>query len=214
MNQRPLILSELTTDEFSSLRPDIDLVLMPSGSIRHHQAESPLGTDTLTAERFCHIASEYFFPNLLVAPPIYWSILDPKLPESKQLCIDSNTTTSIISDVISSLQTHGLNNHLIINNHPISDQLLNDVSKGLTQTIPGLTVRNIALPELGLSHRISNGLNMMAENPKSHKQRQQQAIQETISLDDIETEDNALTDENWLSAALERLKDVIEVTYT
>jgi len=212
MNQRPLILSELTTDEFSSLRSYINLVLIPSGSIRQHKTASPLGVDTMTAERFCHLASEYFFPTLLVAPPIYWGIFDKDLPESKQLYIDGNTATSIVSDVISSLHTHGLNNHLIINNYSPNDQLLDDAAKDLTKAITSLTVRSIALSQLRLSHQTTYRSDTIAANPKGHKQ-QQDASSDPISLDDIDATDDSQTSVSWLSTALDSLKDVIEVTY-
>jgi creatinine amidohydrolase len=92
-------------------------VLLPVGSTEQHGPHLPLGTDTMVALTLAKDAGEK--TTVPVAPPLWfgWSPHHMVLPGT--ITIRPEILTEMAFDIISSLNTHGFRNFVLINGHRI-----------------------------------------------------------------------------------------------
>src|SRR5438034_777691 len=69
-----LVLADLSWPEVREIKDQVDLVLLPIGSIEQHGPNLALRMDSSSAFEFCRHASMRMAPRLLVAPAIPWGV--------------------------------------------------------------------------------------------------------------------------------------------
>jgi creatinine amidohydrolase len=112
-----LILADLSWPEVRDFKDQVELVLLPIGSIEQHGPNLALRMDSSSAFEFCRRASARMAPRLLVAPAIPWgvSVHHTHFPGTMTLAPD--TFVQVIVELIESLFRHGFERFLIVNGH-------------------------------------------------------------------------------------------------
>ena len=133
--QRPLLLSELSSPELASLIPDIGLVIQPVGSLEQHGPNTALETDTAVAFEISKIASARLWPKVIVAPPVPWGFAPYHMGFPGTITMRPQTVMNVLRDVFTSLQRHGLNRWLITNFHTGNEGMLGMVVQLLSREL-------------------------------------------------------------------------------
>jgi creatinine amidohydrolase len=113
----PLLLAELSWPEVEAIRDQVELVLLPVGSIEQHGPNIALCMDSAASEAFCRRASQRLHPRLLVAPSMPWGISYHHLNFPGTITLSPETFIQVLVEVVGSLQQHGFERFLIVNGH-------------------------------------------------------------------------------------------------
>ncbi len=112
-----LVLADLSWPEVRDIKDQVDLVLLPIGSIEQHGPNLSLRMDSSSAFEFCRHASARMAPRLLVAPAIPWGVSLHHMHFPGTMSLAPDTFIQVIVELIDSLFHHGFERFLIVNGH-------------------------------------------------------------------------------------------------
>lgn len=111
-------LVDLSWPEVKKAAEDDALVLVPVGVIEEHGPHMSLGVDTYTASIMCRMVKEKLGArqvHAVIAPPVYWGIMDPKYPGS--FAVRPATMKALLGDIFADLKTWGFRRVYVMNRH-------------------------------------------------------------------------------------------------
>jgi len=111
-----MILAKMTSPEVAQLSTDLT-VIIPVASLEQHSLHLPLFTDTMILDEVVRRV-EAQIPDQVLLLPTQWlgySMHHIKYPGT--LSASSSTHLEIMFDIVSSMISHGFQQHLIINSH-------------------------------------------------------------------------------------------------
>lgn len=111
----PLLLEELTSDEFARLVKRRPLVIVPIGSVEEHGSHLPLCTDSFQAEEICRRIALQF--NAILCPPIRYGECRSTRNFPGTLSLSSETVQGLAHDIVSELGRNGIDKILVLTGH-------------------------------------------------------------------------------------------------
>lgn len=116
--KRTYFLEELTWPEAQIRFKEVDVALLPVGSIEQHGPHLPLDTDAFEAMHLAReVASACSDPKPIVLPLIPYGVSYHHLDFSGTLSIEPKTLSQLVYDIGMSAARHGITKLLIINAH-------------------------------------------------------------------------------------------------
>jgi len=112
-----LILSKMSTVEFSEYKDKVQLAIIPVGSHEQHGPNLAFATDTILAYKISKHLGERFFPRVLICPPINFGNSYHHMNFPGTITLKPETFISLIMDIVDSLKQHKINKVLLINGH-------------------------------------------------------------------------------------------------
>ncbi len=116
-----ILFKNYSSNELKKLASEIQLIILPIGSIEQHGSHLPVDTDTFIAYNLALILAnklnKQYKLKALVIPPIYYGVSIEWLKYPGTITLRPSTLSMIVEDVILSLITNGLNKILILNAH-------------------------------------------------------------------------------------------------
>lgn len=114
----PYLLGSLSWPQARERFKNVDLVLLPVGSIEQHGPHLPLDVDAYDAEYFAReVAAHCSDPKPLVLPVIPYGVAYHHLDFPGTISISPEALSKIVYDVGMSLSRHGIKKLMIINGH-------------------------------------------------------------------------------------------------
>jgi creatinine amidohydrolase len=116
----------MTYEEIEALVSDQTVVLVPTGSTEQHGPHLPLDTDTFlcTEVANCAARSSLHGGPVLVTPPMSVGCSAHHMAFSGTLTLSSNTFTSAVQELCTSLVRHGFGRQIVVNGHGGNSSLL------------------------------------------------------------------------------------------
>lgn len=94
-------------------------VIVPIGSTEQHGPHLPLGVDAYQAKEIAEGIAKR--TNALAAPPLWYGDAEHHMAFSGTIALSSDTVTSVLMDIYTSLAEHGIENILTINGHRLAN---------------------------------------------------------------------------------------------
>ncbi len=117
MEDRDLMLADLSWPELRDLREQVDLVLLSIGSNEQHGPNLAMSMDIVRATQFCRRASIMAYSRLLVAPGPPWGVSFHHMNFPGTITLTSDTFTQILVEIVGALRQHGFRRFMIVNGH-------------------------------------------------------------------------------------------------
>lgn len=116
--KRTYLLGELTWPEARECLKEVDIVLLPVGSIEQHGAHLPLDTDSFDAEYLAQqVAAACGDPQPLVLPLIPYGVSYHHDDFAGTMSISNETLSRLVYEIGMSAARNGFNKLIIINGH-------------------------------------------------------------------------------------------------
>ena len=116
--KKPFLLAHLTWPEAQEYLKNVDIALLPVGSIEQHGAHLPLDTDSFDAEFLAHeVAAACSEPKPLVLPLIPYGVSYHHEDFSGTISVSPKTLSTLVHEVGLSTAKHGIKKLVIINGH-------------------------------------------------------------------------------------------------
>ncbi len=123
---RSYLLGELTWPEAQNRFKEVDVALLPVGSIEQHGPHLPLDTDAFDAEYLARkVAEGCTDPKPLVLPPIPYGVSYHHEDFSGTISVSPETLSTLVYDIGISAARHGITKLVIINGHGGNSPALN-----------------------------------------------------------------------------------------
>lgn len=117
MQQRRLVLEEMSWPEVEEVKDKVKMVLIPVGSIEQHGPNMTFRTDTAMVTEVCQRAVARLYPDVLLAPTVPWGISYHHMDFPGTITLHPDTLTRILTDIVRCLQHHGFQDFLLVNGH-------------------------------------------------------------------------------------------------
>ena len=115
---KSFLLSTLTWPEAQERFKEIDIALLPVGSIEQHGAHLPLDTDSFDAEHLSHeVAAACSEPKPLVLPLISYGVSYHHEDFAGTISVSPKTLSTLVHEVGLSVAKHGIKKLVILNGH-------------------------------------------------------------------------------------------------
>jgi len=121
--KRPWQLGDLSFDDVLS-RPKIEVAILPLGATEPHNLHLPYATDTLQVERVADLAAERAHDlgaRVAVLPALPYGTETNMMRFPWAMNLNPSTVAAVITDLVASLQTHGIRKCLLLNGHGGND---------------------------------------------------------------------------------------------
>lgn len=113
--RKPVLLEELTSEEFARLAKRKPLVILPFGSVEEHGSHLPLCTDAFQAEAVCaRVAAKL---DAVVCPPIRYGECKSTKNFPGTLSLTFETVQALAFEIISELGRNGIDKVMIVTGH-------------------------------------------------------------------------------------------------
>lgn len=112
-----LILSEISLNELEKYKNDIKLAIIPVGSTEQHGPNMVFSTDSCLSFELSKKLGEYFFPKILICPPIQFGNSYHHLDFIGSISLRPETFIQTIMDISDSLKKHKIEQVLLLNGH-------------------------------------------------------------------------------------------------
>jgi creatinine amidohydrolase len=120
---RPWLLSELNYGQVKS-SPPVEVAVLPLGATEPHNLHLPYGTDTFQVEvigsEACRVAHERG-AKVVMLPPIPFGTETNQMRFPLAINLNPSTVAQVITDVVRSLETHGVKKLVLLNGHGGND---------------------------------------------------------------------------------------------
>jgi creatinine amidohydrolase len=120
---RPWVLAELNYGHVKS-RPAVEVAVLPLGATEPHNLHLPYGTDTfeveVIAERACARAFERG-ARVVMLPPLPYGTETNQMKFPLAMNLNPSTVGRVITDLVRSLEAHGVRKCVILNGHGGND---------------------------------------------------------------------------------------------
>ncbi len=120
-------LAEHTTTTADDALADVDVALLPTGSVEQHGPALPLGTDFMAAQAVAGELAER--DDVVVLPTIPVRVSEHHRQFDGTLWTDPTTFENYVSDIVSSIASHGIRKVVIVNGHGGNDGALRRVAR-------------------------------------------------------------------------------------
>ena len=120
---RPWILSELKYGEVKT-RPLAEVAVLPLGATEPHNLHLPYGTDTYQVELIGSRACERAYnrgARVVMLPPLPYGTETNQMKFPLAMNLNPSTVARVITDLVRSLETHGIRKCLLLNGHGGND---------------------------------------------------------------------------------------------
>jgi creatinine amidohydrolase len=107
----------MTWPEVKAALPDIQVVLLPTGSIEQHGPNTTFYTDNGRADGFCRLLAEKLYPCALAVPPVNYGISHHHMRFPGTATLRPETFMRVVYEVVESFSRHGLKTFLVVNGH-------------------------------------------------------------------------------------------------
>src|SRR6185437_2263873 len=119
MTSRPWLLADLT---YGTLKdgPPIDVAVLPLGATEPHNLHLPYATDTLQVETLASLACQRAHERgarALALPAIPYGTETNQMRFPLAMNLNPSTLAAVITDLVDSLEAHGVDRCLILNGH-------------------------------------------------------------------------------------------------
>jgi creatinine amidohydrolase len=108
---------DMTWTELDASAQDIDLVVVPVGSMLQHGPNSTFSSDAVRASEFALKLAERLYPRVLVAPVMPFGIAHHHMSFPGTISLSADTFMNVLYEVVESLAEHGFDRFLFINAH-------------------------------------------------------------------------------------------------
>jgi creatinine amidohydrolase/Fe(II)-dependent formamide hydrolase-like protein len=116
--KRPYLLGELTWPEAAKRFKEVDIALLPIGSVEQHGPHLPLDTDAFDAEFLSHqVAKRCSDPKPIVLPLIPYGVSYHHEDFSGTISVSPESLSKMVHDIGMSIVNHGIKKLIIINGH-------------------------------------------------------------------------------------------------
>jgi|Deesub1362B_J571_1020462.scaffolds.fasta_scaffold00003_563 creatinine amidohydrolase len=136
------VLSDLKWPEAEKIIKQIDLAIIPTGSIEQHGPHLPLINDYALAEAIARAAAEKSKSKVLIVPVVMAGVSEHHMKFPGTITIKSETFMSILFDVAESLKRHGVKRLVILNGHGGNTPSIQLILRRIREEL-GLTVSAI-----------------------------------------------------------------------
>ncbi len=109
------------------------LAIIPLGSFEQHGPHAPLGTDTFICFEICHRLAVKL--GGVVLPPVWFSISPEHMDFAGTVTISADTLSSLLAEVVLSLQTSGFRKIIILNGHGGNEEYLSKVRERIADKL-------------------------------------------------------------------------------
>ncbi|WP_440007392.1 creatininase family protein [Halomicrococcus sp. SG-WS-1] len=123
------LLHEHTTATASDAFADVEVALLPTGSVEQHGPALPLGTDFLAAEAVARTAADR--DDCVVLPTIPVGVSEHHRQFDGTLWTDPETFEAYVRDVVASVASHGVRKAVVVNGHGGNDEALRRAAREL-----------------------------------------------------------------------------------
>jgi len=129
----PVLIEEITSEEFARRAKKKPLVIIPFGSVEEHGSHLPLCTDSFQAEEIAHRIAPMF--DAMVCPPIRYGECRSTRNFPGTISLSSESVKGIARDVLSELCRNGIDKILVISGHAGSAHMvaLNEVAREVVE---------------------------------------------------------------------------------
>jgi creatinine amidohydrolase len=139
---------DMTWPELEAAAREIDLVLIPTGSIVQHGPNSTFASDAVRAYQFSLMIAERLHPRILVAPVMPFGIAPQHMSFTGTISISGESYMNVLFDIVESLAEHGFDRFLFINahsgNHGALDLLLSRIRNKLDLNSAWVSISTLA----------------------------------------------------------------------
>lgn len=108
---------DMSWRELESSLSEIDLIVIPTGSIVQHGPNSSFASDSVRAYRFALKIAERLHPRVLVAPVVPFGIAPQHMSFTGTISVSGETFMNLLFDIVESLAEHGFDRFLFVNAH-------------------------------------------------------------------------------------------------
>ncbi len=120
---RPWVLSERNYGQVKA-HPPVEVAVLPLGATEPHNLHLPYGTDTyqveVIAERACARAHERG-ARVVMLPPLPYGTETNQMRFPLAMNLNPSTVARVVTDLVRSLETHGVRKCLLLNGHGGND---------------------------------------------------------------------------------------------
>lgn len=153
---------EMRRDEIAVAAQEGAVVVVPVGAIEQHGPHLPLNTDICDSWAIARRVAERCdaFP-VIVAPPIWWGMSPYHMVYPGTITLQFETLSMLISDVCTSIHTHGFKKILLLNGHGGNRDLCRALSIKLASNgvpIAAVTYWDLALKQFAEISESDHGL--------------------------------------------------------
>lgn len=140
MQNIPLIIEEITSQDFTEGLESTRTVLVPIGATEEHGSHLPIGTDTFQAADVCRLLAEK--RPVFVAPAIPYGVCRSTADHPGTLGITTETLKALVGDLVRSLYRQGLRNVVLLSGHAggTHNASLLDAGESLLRELPELKI--------------------------------------------------------------------------
>jgi creatinine amidohydrolase len=120
---RPWLLSEINYGQVKA-NPPIEVAVLPFGATEPHNLHLPYGTDTFQVEAIASLACERAQERgakVVMLPPLPYGTETNQMRFPLAMNLNPTTVALVITDLIASLETHGVSKCVLINGHGGND---------------------------------------------------------------------------------------------
>lgn len=120
-------LAEETTTTSRDALADVDVALLPTGSVEQHGPALPLGTDFMAAQAVAGTLGDR--ENVVLLPTVPVGVSEHHRQFDGTLWTDPATFEDYVTDIVSSIASHGVQKVVIVNGHGGNDGALRRVAR-------------------------------------------------------------------------------------
>ena len=108
---------DMSWPELESAMREIELVIIPVGSIVQHGPNATFASDSVRAYEFSLKIADRLQPRVLVAPVMPFGIAPQHMSFTGTISLTAETFMNVLFEVVDSLAEHGFDRFLFINAH-------------------------------------------------------------------------------------------------
>lgn len=121
--KRPWQLGDLSYDDIRS-RPPIEVAILPLGATEPHNLHLPYATDTLQVAHIADLAAQRAHDagaHVAVLPALPYGTETNQMQFPWAMNLNPTTVAAVITDLVKSLETHGVRKLVLLNGHGGND---------------------------------------------------------------------------------------------
>jgi creatinine amidohydrolase len=122
-------LAHRTTTTVAEALADVEVALLPTGSIEQHGPALPLGTDFMTARAFARSFDDS--EDVLVLPPVPVGVSEHHRQFHGTLWVSPDTFEWYVRETLAGLSTHGVERAVVVNGHGGNDDAVDRAARRL-----------------------------------------------------------------------------------
>jgi len=135
VSTRSVLLADMTWPEAREAINDARVAIIPVGSTEQHGPGMTLSTDIVLASAVAERVAEAMRPHLVVAPSLPYGLSSHHMSFPGTITLSAATFGAVIKEVVSSLQSHGIDRFLLLNGHGGNQAALSVIATGVSREL-------------------------------------------------------------------------------